>query len=353
MYDYVKQHKWAKLKVGLVITIALSIIFFAVMFAGNIEKMFDERVMIYALVDDVKGLREGAPVWFSGVEIGSVKSISVTLQRKVEVGMIIASDSLKYLKKDSLANIMTLGLLGDKYVEVTPGSVEAEGLSAGDFISGDTQIEIQDVVQTSQASIAQISNFVGMLEEILVKVDKGQGTISKFIQDPAVYNNLKEAIEELTLLIRKIEGGKGTISRLINEDSLYTDLSASAGDIRLFAKSLQESEGTLGKVVRDPELYERFLKASKSLDAFAQKLSSSKGTVHKLIADESLYENINSASEKLDRILGRIDRGEGLAGSLVKDEGLSEELRSTLKELNALIRDIKDNPNDYLQFSIF
>ena len=353
MYDYVKQHKWAKLKVGLVVTIAILIIFLAVMFAGNIDKLFSPRVLIYAMVNDVKGLREGSPVWFSGVEIGAVKSIEFTIQRKVSIAMSIESGTLSYLKKDSQANIMTLGLLGDKYVEITPGSHEAAGLKAEDTITGKTQIEIQDVVQTSQASIAKLVDFVGMLESILVKVETGKGTIARFIQDPAVYDNLKEAIKELTSLVRKIESGKGTMSRVLNEDTLYVDLASSVEDVKLFARSLKESEGTLNKLIRDPLLYNRFQEASASLDTFAQKLSSSKGTVNKLIEDESLYENINSASEKFNRVLGRIEQGEGLMGSLVRDDELSGELKSALKELNALMKDIKENPNNYFKFSLF
>ncbi len=353
MYDYVKQHKWAKLRVGIVITIALIIILLAVMFAGNIEKLFTPRVMIYAMVHDVKGLRDGSPVWFSGVEIGSVKHIKFSVEQKVRVAMSIVTDALKYLKKDSNANIMTLGLLGDKYVEITPGSNEAEGLRAGDTITGRTQTEIQDVVQSSQDSIAKISDFVSMLEEILIKIENGKGTVSRFIQDPAVYENLKEAIKELTLLVRKIESGEGTMGRLINEDALYNDLASSAKDISLFAQSLKKSEGTLNKLINDPSLYDRFQTASTSLDAFTQRLASSKGTVNKLIEDDSLYENLNSASEKMNKVLERIDNGEGLMGSLVKDDELSKELKATIKELNALIKDIKENPGNYFSFSIF
>ncbi|GBD95364.1 MAG TPA: MCE family protein [Nitrospirae bacterium] len=353
MYDHVKQHKWAKLKVGMVVSIAFIIVFLAVMFAGNIEKIFAPTVMIYAVVDDVKGLRDGSPVWFSGVEIGVVKSIEFSIHQKVKVKMSIASDTLKYLKKDSRANILTLGLLGDKYVEITPGSNEAESLKAGDEISGKTQIEFQDVVQTSEASIAKITDFINMLEEILVKMEKSEGTVARLITDPSVYDNLEEAIKALTTLINKIESGKGAIGRLLNEETIYTNLSSSVDDIKQFAKKLEGSEGTLNKLINDPALYDRFRKASESLDTFTQKLALSKGTVNKLIEDESLYENINAASEKLNSLLERIDRGEGLMGSLVRDEEFSKELKSTLRDLNALIKDIKENPHNYFKFSIF
>lgn len=353
MYDHVKQHKWAKLRVGIVTTIALITILLAVMFAGNIEELFTPKVMIYAMVQDVKGLRDGSPVWFSGVEIGSVKHINFTADQKVRVAMTIEAESLNYLKKDSRANIMTLGLLGDKYVEITPGSHESEGLIAGGALEGRTQTEIQDVVQASQDSIAKISDFVSKLEEILVRIEKGKGSISRFIQDPAVYENLKEAIGELTVLVRKIEGGEGTMGRMLNEDALYNDLASSASDIRLFAQTLQKSEGTLNKLIQDPSLYDRFQKASTSLDVFTQRLAASKGTVNKLIDDDSLYVNLNSASAKMNKVLDRIDNGQGLMGSLVKDDELSQELKATIRELNALIKDIKNNPDNYFRFSIF
>ncbi len=353
MYEYVKHLRWAKIKVGLVVTIALIIMFLAVMFAGSIEKVFAPKVEIFAEFQDVKGLREGSPVWFSGVEIGTVKLITFAEMNIVQVKMAIASDALKFLKKDSRASIMTLGLLGDKYVEISPGSHVSEGLQVLDMIGGTTRTEIQDVVHTSQVSIEKISDFVGMLEEILVKIDTGQGTVSKFIKDPAVYDNLSGAISELTQLLRKIETGSGTFGRLINEDKVYVDLSSSVGDIKVFAEKLKGSEGTLNKIIKDPSLYNKFQDASESLDTFAQKLTTSRGTVNRLIEDESLYLNINSASQKLDSLIEHIDEGKGVVGSLIRDENLSTELKTTLTELNILIKDIREHPARYFKFSFF
>ncbi len=319
MYEYIKKLRWAKLKVGIVITIALFILFFTVIFAGNIERLFSPKVKIYALFDDVKGLREGSPVWFSGVEIGSVTAIKFTGQQKIQVVLSITYDTLKYLKKNSAANILTLGLLGDKYVEISPGSKEAGGLKAGDTIIGSTQTEFQDIVQTSKESIAKLSDFINMLQDIIVKIDKGEGTVSKFLKDPHVYNNLKEMTE----------------------------------DIKLFAQTLRTSEGTLNKLIKDPAVYKRFQSASENLDNFTQKLATSKGTLNRLIEDESLYKNMSAAAERLNKLLVEIDKGEGVMGSLVKDKEMSEELKATLKELNALVKDIKEHPRKYFKFSVF
>lgn len=301
MDDYRKQLSWAKLRVGLVVSGALLALFLTVLFAGNIERLFSKRATVYAVFDDVKGLRTGAPVWFSGVQIGSVQSLKLDGEM-ITVALSIDQSSLAFLKTDSLANILTLGLLGDKYVELSPGSKDAAVLKAGDTITGWPRPDIE---------------------------------------------------EEVSRFVDQIEGKKGSISRLLEEDTLYRDLAASARDIKLFAAALKDSKGTLDKLVRDPSLYERFVKASQSLDTFAQKLSSSKGTMNRLIEDESLYENLNSASVKLNVLLDKINRGEGTVGSLVNNREASEELQKTLKELNALVKDIREHPKKYFQFSIF
>ncbi|MBC8412796.1 MAG: MCE family protein [Nitrospira sp.] len=353
MYDYRKELRWTKLRVGLVITVALLVVFFAVMFAGNIGKLFSPKVKIYAEFEDIKGMRKGAPVWFSGVEIGSVAAINFSYYQKIQAEMHINAETMQFLRKDSKANILTLGLLGDKYLELTAGSGASDKLAAGDMIFGTTNIEIQDVVETSQKSIAKISDFVSLLADILTRVEKGEGTISKFIKDPSVYDNLNNTVNELSVMVSNLNKGKGTAGKLVSDEALYADMSEAVRDVGLFAARLKESEGTMNKFINDPLLYERFQNAVGNLDSFAQKIVSSRGTVNKLIEDESLYVNMNSASERLDNILGKVDRGEGLVGSMVQDGELANELKSTLKELNVLISDLKENPSRYLKFSLF
>jgi phospholipid/cholesterol/gamma-HCH transport system substrate-binding protein len=319
MYDYIKHLQWAKLKVGIVITVAIAVVFMAVMFAGDIEKMFSPKVTIYAKFSDVKGLRKGSPVWFSGVEIGSVKKIGFTIERSILVEMTLSQDSLRYLKKNSVADILTLGLLGDKYIELTPGTPDESGLQPGDTIIGTSHVEIQDVVETGQKSIASFSEFINTLEEVLSKIESGEGTVSKFIKDPSIYDNLKNASAELTDLIRKVKEGSGTVSKLLYEDELYRNVSASARKLKEFSSELAESNGT----------------------------------IHGLIRDDTMYRNFTAASARLDRLLERIEKGEGTIGDLMKDQEMAMELKSTLHEMRSLIKDIREHPGRYFKFSIF
>jgi phospholipid/cholesterol/gamma-HCH transport system substrate-binding protein len=353
MYDYLKHVKWAALKVGLLTTVSGAIIFLAIMFAGNIKDFLSPKVSIFTAFDDVKGLREGSPVWFSGVEIGAVESIDFTTYRKILVTLSINAGTLQYIKKDSHAEILTLGLLGDKYIEVTPGTKDEVPIEEGYSIEGIAQIGIQDIFESGKKSISKLTSFMETLETTIAKIERGEGTVAKLLNDPSVFNNIKDTTGELSQLIKKMESGNGTIGKLVNEDALYKDVSSAVIDVKLFAKSLKESEGTLTKLIDDPALYDKFQKASESLDVFTQKLINSKGTVNKLLEDESLYNNVNDVSVKVNTILEKIDSGQGLMGSLISDDELTVELKTTLRDLNVLIKDIEENPRRYFKFSIF
>jgi len=340
MFDTKKQIMWSKLKVGLVITITLAILFITVFFAGSIERLFQSRVEITAWIQDVRGLRTGAPVWVSGIEIGSVKKISLHPDHGTVVTLSVNKDALNFIRTDSYAYVMTTGLLGDKYIELSTGSSEGKPLRPGDIIKGSAQIEIKDVMKTGIASIEKMTLFIDKLEDVVEKFEKTEGTVAKFLTDPSVYNNIEAATKSLAIVIDDINKQRGTLGLLLKDPSLYNSLVSTTS--RLDGLSYKFDEGA-----------ERMIAAASSIEEFSKKLNDSDGTIHKLIEDEELYNNLNNASQRLNSILAGIDSGEGMAGALLRDEELSVELKETIADLRSLINDIKSDPRKYFKFSIF
>ncbi len=353
MYQQKKNLRWSQVRVGLLISLSLLIILLTVIFAGNVEELLRPKVTINAIFTDVKGLREGAPVWFSGLEIGSVKALTFLPESRVRVTMAITPESLRFLKKDSRAAILTLGLLGDKYIEISPGSKSVASLKPGDTIQGVTSTEIQEIVETSQASLARITEFIHKLEELIVRLEKGEGTVPLLLRDPSLYNNLRDTTRELHLITKRLRTGKGTAGKLISDESLYREVYSAARDIKLFAGEIRRSEGTVKKLIKDPGLYNRFMRASEEIESFSKRLNKSRGTLYKLVEDPELYENLNSTARHLDELISEIQQSQGLMGSLVRDRELADNLKKTLKELNLLIEDIRKHPDKYFNFSLF
>jgi phospholipid/cholesterol/gamma-HCH transport system substrate-binding protein len=309
-----------------VITLALLIMIVAIFFAGGIKEMFSPRIELKAQFMDAKGLRRGAPVWIFGTEVGSVKNIELDPVHGAIVTISVDKSVQKFIKRDAQANILTMGLLGDKYIELSTASSLAEPIHPEEIIKGGTQIEFSDIMVTVAVAIGKMGEFITKLDNLVVKMEKSEGTVAKFFKDPAIYDNLNQTTKKLSLLLEDIANSRGTMKMLIEDPSLYNKLLTATSSIEEFSKKLNESHGTLKKLVEDPEL----------------------------------YENLNRGSKQLSSILERIDKGEGLAGDFLRNEELAKELSEALlefkklsSELEALVKDIKGHPKKYLKFSIF
>ena len=401
MFEQEKQLQWSKIKVGLVISLAILVLFVAVFFAGKIEILFSPKMLLKAQFRDVKGLRKGAPVWIFGTEVGSVQTIDLDPIYGTIVTASINKNVRDLIKKDSTASIMAMGLLGDKYMELTTGSPAAEPVESGEMIKGIAQVELTEIAATGAMTIEKTADLVKRIDMLVQKIEKGEGTVAKFIMNPSVYDNLEKSTRTLSILLEDIKTSRGTLKRIIEDPSLYDrmlnaassiegfskrlnestgtltkliedpklyeKLVAASSSIETFSRKLNEESGTLKKLIEDPELYDKLLEASSSIETFSRKLNEESGTLKKLVEDPELYDNLNRVSRNLASVLTRLDRGEGVAGTLIRDNEMAFDLKETLakfkeltaemgrlaEELKLLTKDIKENPKKYFKFSVF
>jgi len=378
MPDVKRKLRWSQLKVGLVITLALFVLLVAIFFAGGIETFFSPTVMLRVQFQDVKGLRKGAPVWINGTEVGSAKGIELDPVHGTIVSIAVAKGTQGFIRKDSQASILTMGLMGDKYIELSTGSPVAEPIRPNDIIKGTAQTEFTDIVETSAVTIQKVSELTARLDHLVTGIEAGQGTVAKFLADPSVYDNLKNATNTLSKTLDDFKSSRGTLKLLIEDPSMYDRALAAISSIEAFSSTLNKGSGTLKKLVEDPSLYDTLLatasemetfgrKANSELDALSKKLKDEKGTFQRLVENPELYDNLNRSSQALASILSSVDQGQGMAGALVRDDemaremkdavsklkALSDEMEGFAVELKALTKDIKENPTKYFKFSIF
>lgn len=326
MFDLKKQLIWSKLRVGIVVTSALIVVLLTVFFAGGIETLFSPKINIFAQIKDVRGLRNGSPVWLSGVEVGSVKDIRLDAIYGTLVTLSINKSDADYIRKDSVATVMTMGLLGDKYVEISNGSHDSQIIKKGDVIKGKIQLEIKDIVDETAESLSKVTDIVQKLGIFVEKVDKSTGSLGKFLNDPALYDNFKESTRSLSASLKEYE----------------------------------TSSGSLKQFIKDPAMYGKISAAAASLNEFSIKLNTGNGSLQKLISDPSMYDSLDKASRQLSAVLDGIEAGKGVAGEMVKNEELAKQVKESVAGLNQVVfelkeltKDVKDNPKKYFKFSIF
>ncbi|MGC8938260.1 MAG: MlaD family protein [Thermodesulfovibrio sp.] len=316
MFDRKKQLRWASLKAGIVITATLLIVFFVIIFSGGIQSIFTKRVPLSIYISDVKGLRKGAPVRMAGVDVGVVNEIKLSKEYGTVVKVSIDESVLSYLRSDAKATVQTIGLLGDKYIEISPGeSQESFDISKG--MPGYPQTEAREIIGVAASTMTKIERLIEKINSLVAKFDKAEGTIPKMINDPTLYNTLNATVLELKKTVEEIR------------------------------------TGSIGMLSRDKEAYQRLSIALKNFEEASNKISSQQGTLGKMINDPSLYESLLKNSQRLESLLQEIESSQGTLKMLIKDKTVAEDLKQSIKELKELIEEIKKEPKKFFKFSIF
>ena len=360
MFDVKKKLRWSMLKAGTVITLALLTLFLVVVFTGTIEGIFQPSIEFRAHFLDVRGLRRGAPVWLFGTEVGSVKSIHLARAYGTIVTLSVKKSAVPFIMRDCRAEILTMGLLGDKYVELTAGTPEAGPIHPGAVVKGTTPTELSNIVEASTKTVEKVSDLIDKVEGLVARIAEGKGTLAKLINEPTLYDNLERSTAVLSSVLERFDNSRGSLYLLLEDPSLYQHLTALASSLEEYSRSLRESSGTLKKLVEDPSLYDSALAAVSNLERFARKLNQGQGSLEKFLEDPALYENLNLGAEHLTSILSRIERGEGVAGAFIRDEKMAMEVKNLLasiegsaNELKNLLKDIQEDPKKYFRFSLF
>ena len=123
-----------KIRLGLFIIIGSLFFLGAIYFVGNKQNLFGKTSNLKAIFDNVSGLQVGNNVRFSGIDIGTVKSIEMINDTTINVTMAIEDKMLTHIKKDAIATIGSDGLVGNMIINIIPGKGNAIAVIPEDII---------------------------------------------------------------------------------------------------------------------------------------------------------------------------------------------------------------------------
>lgn len=319
MYDRQKKFLWSHLKVGIIVTLGIVIGAIAIFFLGNFEKIFISQGKLFVVIEDVEGLRRGAPVWFRGIEVGTVQDISLDYGESI-VTLSISNKIFQYIYNNAFAEILTLGLLGDKYIQLNPGFIITGTLNPGDTIAGEAAISFEDIISVSTSSIQRVDQFIEQLDTLLQSLTANEGTISRLIHDPRLYESMTQTFASLDSFIKEINQSGGSLQKFINDPSLYTNINDAARKIEAFGDLVLDSSSTIRNIIEDKSLYVNLKQTVLQLEQLSQIL---------------LYEDT------------------GVIPSLIHDKKLLQSLEQTIESVNLILQDIKSDPRKYFTFELF
>lgn len=282
-------------RLGLFVALIVLAAVFLIQIIGGVDQ-FKRGHRIHALFNSAQELKVGDRVKMAGVEIGRVEAVQLT-NNKVQVTMKLRADAV--VKTDSIATIKFTGLMGQNFVAVDFGSLDAP-LATQDTILNSTEQPDLNAIMTKLDNVAtgvenltksftgdEIGNLLGPFTDFLkqnsgpltatianikaitTEISEGKGTVGKLIYDDALYNsalttisNLQSTGDEIKLTIAEartaingLNAGQGTLGLLMKDEALYRETTASMTNLKEILQKINQGDGTVGKLVNDQEFY--------------------------------------------------------------------------------------------------
>jgi len=230
-----KSKKLTEIKVGIFVVVILFLFGVGVFVIGSHQKYFQRQYTLWASFSNIQGLIVGAPVSLAGLTVGRVNAIIFPEDpgdKTIKVELKIKKGIQKRIREDSIASIQTMGLLGDKYVEISLGSTENNVLQDGDHIESASPFDLLAYAAKLEEAIDVINTILIDVREISSQVRGGKGLLHAILYDPAggeLVNNLSSTAKSANNIVKKVERGEGTLGGIINDPTVYEDLKVILG----------------------------------------------------------------------------------------------------------------------------
>lgn len=346
--DKSKALTWTELRVGLVAIISLAVLAFTILYIGSGGgSPFASKYKIKALMSDVNGLKPGAPVRLGGVEVGSVTHVGFTGKEApglVEVTMRLDRRVQDRITTESEASLGSLGLLGEKAVDIT-SSARGTRVEDGGLVQAVAEDPFKGLLSDASQSTAH-------MRRILARMDAGEGLVGKALRDEELYERMIDVSVRLQGVMGKLESERGPLGRLVNDEEMSRRLASSVKGIEVVVSRLEAGQGTLGTLSKDEDFARELKGLTSSLNDIAGRMQRGEGTFGRMLRDDTLYQRLDSVSARFDATLARLEKGEGTAGRLLQDPELYNNLNGVLKEVRSLFGDIRKDPGKYLRLKV-
>ncbi|MGB7601223.1 MAG: MlaD family protein [Candidatus Sulfotelmatobacter sp.] len=352
-----KQLKWSELRVGVTVIIAsltLALLLFLMSGTGG---FFTKRITLVSYFDNASGLRVGAPVRLSGVDIGNVAVIRVVPDKDKQITpvQVVMKVSMKYsfdLRRDSVTSLETAGVLGETYLDIDSSQAIGPVVRNGDTLPTQVHPDFNEVVRSSQSTLQNMDALLKRADRILAFAESGKGSLGKLIYDPTLYDRFSQTVTEFKGVVDEIAQGNGSLGKLINNNDAYNKFVATLDRINQVADDLQAGKGTAGKFLKDPALYNNANDTIANLKKVSEDINAGKGTLGRLTKDEDLANKLNTTITKLAALTTALEEGKGTAGRLFKDDTLYNNANQMLTETQSLVKAIRENPKKYLSIKL-
>ena len=186
-----------KLRLGLFVTGGIALFVFAIFLIGKQRNMFNPVFSLSSTFYNVSGLAVGNNIRFAGINVGTVDNISIINDSTAKVDMLIRKDVKQFIRNDCEVAIGSEGLIGDRLLVISRGSSDAPIVKDGQTIKSHEPVETDEIISSLNVTAGNAEIITYNLAEIMQKINSGNGTLGRLIQDSTIAENLNQTMANL------------------------------------------------------------------------------------------------------------------------------------------------------------
>jgi len=335
----VSRVNWAKFRVSVVSTVAVIILLtlFYLLTGGT---LLEPKATIYLYVPDATGLDQDSPVLVDGIDVGKVVRVELSGQDKpdrvVRIVMTVERDRLNSITKDSVAEISSDGLIGDKYVDIT-------SQKSADHIPPNGEIRLKPSSELMKTiDLPQFEAQLKVVDALLTDIEGGKSAMSQFVLGSEIYTGLLRSIGKIESALHAAVNSTTVVGDALYSQRLYNQISVPMVKLNQTLARLESGQGS-GQMLRDTAQYESALKDVRDLRASIAGVRS-----EEWMQSDAMYQDWN---RMLLSFIQQVDRMN--ADPLLNSTALYESLTGMARETGQTVKDFRQDPRKYLRLKIF
>lgn len=267
-----------KIKLGLFVLAGTTLLIISLYLIGTKKNLFNKTISVYARFNNVNGLITGNNVRFAGITIGTVKQITIESDTSVVVQMVIKEDARRYIRQNSLAEIGSDGLMGNKLINISTPAEVMDFVNESDTIFSRSAVETDQMMRTLNTTNENVLEITNDLKKITRKIYESS-PLWDMLADSMAAENIRRTLQniesastvagrltsEAEFLLSEIQSGRGIAGKVLADDSTARDfeltienLKAATDTAKLalhhlheFMEDLNITPGPLGVLARD------------------------------------------------------------------------------------------------------
>lgn len=265
-----------KVRLGLFILGGLAFFVIAIFIIGRQQNLFSPVFTLTTTFHNVSGLQVGNNVRLTGINVGVVDKIEIINDSTVKVDMLIKKDVQPFIRSNSQVAIGSEGLIGDRLLIITYGSSDAPLAKEGQHLASTEPVETDAIMASLQIMAGNAEIITQQLVEVMMKVNSGQGTLGRLIDDTTIAENINLTIANFKNGSKKLDETMITVSQEVT--AILESVGVTTANAEVFSKQLEEimlkinnENGVLTKIMQDTSLARNLSETMENLN------SSSKG----------------------------------------------------------------------------